>query len=76
MAWYILGVPAREYRAYYVQFFRAHKITQALVCALISDANISLEAFISDLEAGAYTAMALGSGGTCTPSDLQDAVRF
>jgi DNA (cytosine-5)-methyltransferase 1 len=76
VAWYILGVPAREYRAYYVEFFRAQKIAQALVCALISDANMSLEAFINDLEAGAYTAIALGSGGTCTPSDLQDAVCF
>jgi len=74
-AWYILGVPAREYRAYYAPFFRAHKIAQALVCALIGDAHMSLEAFVSELEAGACTAMALGSGGTCTPRDLQDAVR-
>jgi DNA (cytosine-5)-methyltransferase 1 len=75
-AWYILGVPAREYRAYYAPFFRAHKIAQALVCALISDVHLSLEAFISDLEAGTLTSIALSSGGTCTPSDLQDAVRF
>jgi DNA (cytosine-5)-methyltransferase 1 len=74
-AWYILGVPAREYRAYYAPFFRVHKIAQALVCALISDVHMSLEAFISDLEAGTLS-IALGSVGTCTPSDLQDAVRF
>ena len=69
-AWYILGLPAREYRAHYAPFFRAHKIAQALVCALISDANISLEAFINDLEASAVT----GSSGTCTANDIQDAV--
>ncbi|KAF8262785.1 S-adenosyl-L-methionine-dependent methyltransferase [Lactarius quietus] len=73
-AWYILGLPSRDYRAYYAPFFRAHKIAQALVCALISDAHMSLEAFISDLEAGACTAMVLGNVGTCTPSDLQDAI--
>ncbi|KAI9429370.1 hypothetical protein BJY52DRAFT_1345301 [Lactarius psammicola] len=72
-AWYILGVPAREYRAYYAPFFRAHKIAQALVSALIRDAHMSLEAFVSELEAGACTAMTLDSGGTCTPRDLQDA---
>ncbi|KAH8997167.1 S-adenosyl-L-methionine-dependent methyltransferase [Lactarius hatsudake] len=71
-AWYILGVPAREYRAYYAPFFRAHKIAQALVCALVCDPDMSLEAFVSELEASACSA--LGSGGTCTPRDLQDAI--
>ena len=76
-AWYILGLPARDYRAYFASFFRAHKIAQALVCALIRDANMSLDAFVSELEAGTGTALALlGSGGMCTPGDLQDAVRI
>ncbi|KAH9013666.1 S-adenosyl-L-methionine-dependent methyltransferase [Lactarius hengduanensis] len=72
-AWYILGVPAREYRAHYAPFFRAHKIAQALVCALVCDPDMSLGVFVSELEASACT-MALGSGGTCTPRDLQDAI--
>ncbi|KAI0296344.1 hypothetical protein B0F90DRAFT_1746816 [Multifurca ochricompacta] len=49
-AWYILGVPAREYATLYAPFFRAQKIAQVLVSALIRDPNTSYDAFLNEIQ--------------------------
>lgn len=78
-AWYILGVPAPEYRALFAPFFRAHKIAQVLVCALLRDQSTHLDDFISELQLADCTLRDGVSGGNTRVLDMrdvQDAVRF
>ncbi|KAH9984055.1 S-adenosyl-L-methionine-dependent methyltransferase, partial [Russula compacta] len=72
MAWYILGVPAPEYRAHFAPFFRAHKIAQALVCTLMRDPRTPLDVFISELQLMDCTVMDDISGGKRPVPDMHD----
>lgn len=71
-AWYILGVPAPEYRALFAPFFRAHKIAQVIVCALMRDQRISLDEFVVELELADCMVMADVSGGNSRAPDMSD----
>ena len=71
-AWYILGVPAPEYRVLFSPFFRAHKIAQVLVCALMRDQRIPLDEFVAELRIANCMAMDDVSGGNCRVPDMSD----
>jgi len=71
-AWYILGVPAPEYRVLFAPFFRAHKITQVLVCALMRDQRIPLDEFIVELQLADCMVMDDVSGGNSRVLDMSD----
>jgi len=76
-AWYILGVPAPEYRVLFAPFFRAHKIAQVLVCALMRNQRIPLDEFVVELQLADCMVMDDVSGGNSRVpdmSDVQDAV--
>jgi Cytosine specific DNA methyltransferase replication foci domain len=75
-AWYILGSPTQEYRAFFVPFFRAHKIAQVLVCALMHDQRTSIDDFIAELQLSGCTLMGNVSGSALDMYDVQDAVRL
>lgn len=78
-AWYILGVPAPEYRALFAPFFRAHRIAQVLVCALVRDQSTHLDDFINELKLADCTRMDDFSSDNTRALDMrdvQDAVRF
>jgi hypothetical protein len=71
-AWYILGVPAPEYRALFAPFFRAHRIAQVLVCALLRDQRTHLDDFISELKLTDCTLMGDASGDNTRTLDMRD----
>ena len=76
-AWYILGVPAPEYRVLFAPFFRAHKIAQVLVCALMRNQRIPLYDFVVELQFADCMVMDdVWGGNSHVPdmSDVQDAV--
>ncbi|KAI9510780.1 S-adenosyl-L-methionine-dependent methyltransferase [Russula earlei] len=74
VAWYILGAPAPEYRALFVPFFRAHRIAQILVCALIRDQRTSLDAFLAELQLTDWTVMDDINNRLPDMRDIQDAI--
>ena len=78
-AWYILGVPASEYRVLFAPFFRAHRIAQVLVCALLRDQRTHLDDYIVELQVADCTLIGDVSGGNSRGlgmRDVQDAVRL
>ena len=78
-AWYILGLPASEYRALFSSFFRAHRIAQVLVCALLRDQHTHFDDFVIELHVADPMLIDNVSGGNNRGLDLrdvQDAVRL
>jgi Cytosine specific DNA methyltransferase replication foci domain len=73
-AWYILGLPTPEYRALYTPFFRAHKIAQTLVCALMRDARTPLEALLDEIALIACVSTD-GNSNVLSMRDVNEAVR-
>ena len=71
-AWYILGAPASEYYMLFAPFFRAHKIAQVLVCALMRDQRIPLDEFIVELQLADCIVMNNVSGGNSRVPDMSD----
>lgn len=71
-AWYILGVPAPEYRVLFSPFFRAHKIAQVLVCALMRDQRIPLDEFVAELRLANCMAVDGVSGENSRVPDMSD----
>jgi hypothetical protein len=63
-----------EYRALYKPFFRAHKIAQTLVCALMRDAHTPLDAFLAELQLTACVTTD-SSSNVLSMRDVNDAVR-
>ena len=79
MAWYILGVPAPEYRALFAPFFCAYRIAQVLVCTLLRDLHTTLDAFLADLQLMDCMVMDEISDGKSRVADMRDvqnAVRY
>jgi Cytosine specific DNA methyltransferase replication foci domain len=74
-AWYILGVPSPIYRPLYMPFFRAHKIAQVLVCALMRDAHTPLAAFLAEIQLTVCVDMG-GSTNVLDTRDVKEAVRY
>lgn len=50
-AWYILGDPASQYRAFYAPFYNAHKIAQHLVSTALAAPDTTYSQFVEDLPA-------------------------